>query len=106
MRETLVDMIRAYGVAGAVKSLRNLNLVLRRILPEIVSLDLFADPPRITVPVHYVFGERDALTPASIPDRFAAAIAAPGSTVVRLPDAGHMVHFDRPDVVRSIAERV
>jgi pimeloyl-ACP methyl ester carboxylesterase len=106
MRETLVDMARAYGVAGAVRSLRNLNLVLRRLLPQIVSLDLLASPPRITVPVHYVFGERDAVTPAWVPDRLPGAIGAPGSTVVRVPDAGQMAHFDRPDVVRSIAERL
>src|SRR5262245_42941974 len=91
-----VDMARTYGVAGAAKSLRNLNLLQSRLLPQIVSLDLFANPPRVTVPVHDVFGERDALTPASFSDRLPAAIAAPASTVVRVVDAGHMVHFDRP----------
>jgi pimeloyl-ACP methyl ester carboxylesterase len=106
LREMLVGMIRAYGVGGAARALRNVNLMQSRLLPQIVSLDLFADPPRVTVPVHYVFGERDAVTAASAPDRLPAAIAAPASTVVRVPDAGHMVHFDRPDVVRSIAERI
>jgi len=106
MREMLVAMIRAYGVRGTVRSLRNVNAVLRRLLPQIVSLDLFANPPRVTVPVHYVFGDRDALTPASVPDRLPAAIAAPVSTVIRVPDAGHMAHFDRPDIVRSIAENI
>jgi len=106
LREMLVGMIRAYGVGGAVRALRNVNLMQSRLLPQIVSLDLFADPPRVRAPVHYVFGERDAVTAASAPDRLPAAIAAPASTVVRVPDAGHMVHFDRPDVVRSIAERV
>lgn len=104
MKETLMDLIRAYGISGAVKSLRNVNLVQHRLLPQIVSLDLFANPPRVTVPVHYVFGDRDAVTPASAPDRLPAAIAAPASTVARVAGAGHMVHFDRPDIVRSIAE--
>jgi len=53
--------------------------------------------------VHYMFGEDDALTPESVVKALPAAIAAPGSTVVRLPNAGHMLHFDHPDVVRSIA---
>jgi len=30
-------------------------------------------------------------------------IAGPGCTVRLVPDAGHMVHVDQPDVVRSIA---
>ena len=106
MREMLLDSIRAYGVAGALKSLRNMNLVQSRLLSQVVSLDVFANPPRVSVPVHYVFGERDAVTPASVPDRLPAAIAAPESTVTRIADGGHMVHFDRPDIVRSIAERL
>ena len=105
MRETLIGMVAAYGIGGTMRALRNMNLVLRRLLPEIVSLDLFANPPRITIPVHYVFGEQDALNPPSIADRLPAAIAAPASTAVRVPDAGHMVHFDHPHIVRSIVER-
>src|SRR5262245_59980300 len=104
MRETLSGMIAAYGIVGTMKALRNMNIVLRRLLPEILPLDLFANPPRITIPVHYVFGEQDALNPAAIAERLPAVIAAPETTVVHVPDAGHMVHFDRPDVVRSIAK--
>jgi len=104
LRETLAGMIAAYGSVGTMRALRNMNLVLRRLLPEIVSLDLFANPPRITIPVHYVFGEQDALNPLSIADRPPAEIAAPAGTAVRVPDAGHMVHFDQPHIVRSIVE--
>jgi carboxypeptidase C (cathepsin A) len=34
------------------------------------------------------------------------AIAAPATTVAVVSDAGHMVHFDHPDVVRSIVVNV
>jgi len=102
-RETLFGLIRTYGASGAVRALRNMSLVQARLLPDIVSLDLFANPPRVTIPVHYVFGEEDALTPAAVVKRLPAAIAAPASTVVLLPHAGHMAHFDQPDIVRSIA---
>lgn len=102
LRETFFGMIRTYGIGGAVKALRNMNRVQRKLLPEIASLDLIANPPRVSIPVHYVFGERDVLTPLSAVKQLPAVIAAPASTVVRLPNAGHLVHFDRPDVVRSI----
>lgn len=105
-RETLIALIRAYGVTGAIRALRNIDLKLRRILPEAASLNLFANPPRLKVPVHYLFGELDVVTPDDARERLPAAIAAPASTVVRVPRAGHMVHFDRPDVVRAIAESV
>src|SRR5262249_25024638 len=103
VRELLVNLVRAYGIAGAVRALRNINVVLSRLLSQTGSLDPSADPPRVTVPVHFVFGERDVVTAPSVPDRLPAAIGAPASTVVRVPNAGHMAHFDRPDVIRSIA---
>jgi len=103
LRETLFAMIRTYGIFGAAKALRNMNLIQRKLLPELVSLDLFANPPRLAVPVHYVFGEQDALTPRAIVERLPEAIEAPASTAVLVPNAGHMVHFDQPEIVRSIA---
>jgi pimeloyl-ACP methyl ester carboxylesterase len=104
-REFLAALVRTYGVVGAIRALRNTTVVLRRLLPEIASLNLFALPPRVTVPIHYVFGEQDALTPAFVTKELPAVMAAPGSTVIRLANAGHMLHFDQPDIVRSIAQR-
>jgi pimeloyl-ACP methyl ester carboxylesterase len=105
LRELLVGLVRTYGVVGGVRALRNMNTVQRKLLPEIAALDLFTNPPRVTVPVHYVFGEQDALTTVSVVTELPAAIAARNSTVLRVPDAGHMVHFDQPRIVRSIVER-
>jgi len=61
-----------------------------------------ADPPQLACPVHFVFGEQDALTAAFTTSELPGVIGAPGTTAVRVPDAGHLVHFDRPDIVRSI----
>jgi pimeloyl-ACP methyl ester carboxylesterase len=102
LRETLFSMLRTYGVVGTVKALRNMTLILRTMLRELVPLDLFANPPRLAMSVHYLFGEQDALTPGSVVKDLPAAIAAPASTVRLLPNAGHMVHFDQPDIVRKV----
>jgi pimeloyl-ACP methyl ester carboxylesterase len=102
--ETLAGMITAYGAAGAVRALRNMNILQRRLLADIVALDLLAHPPRVMIPVHYVFGEHDALTTASMATELPAAISAPAGTAVRVSNAGHMVHFDQPDIVRSIVD--
>jgi pimeloyl-ACP methyl ester carboxylesterase len=102
LRETLFAMIRTYGLFGAAKALRNMNLIQSKLLPELVSLDLFPKPPRLAVPVHYVFGEQDALTPSALVKRLPEAIEAPARTAILVPNAGHMVHFDQPEIVRSI----
>jgi pimeloyl-ACP methyl ester carboxylesterase len=104
LRELVVDLVRTYGIVGGVRALRNMNAVQRTLLPEIAALDLLAHPPRVTVPVHYVFGEQDALTRASAATTLPVALTPPNSTVLRVPDAGHMVHFDQPHIVRSVME--
>lgn len=104
LRETLAAMIRTYGVVGTVKALRNMNIIQRRMLADIAPLDLLADPPQLEIPVHFVFGTHDALTAAFMSSELPGRIGAPGTTAIRVPDAGHLVHFDRPDVVRSVTE--
>ncbi|HTE47041.1 MAG TPA: alpha/beta hydrolase [Gemmatimonadaceae bacterium] len=102
LRETLFGMLGTYGVVGTAKAVGNMNAIQNALLPQMVSLDLFADPPRLAVPVHYVFGEQDPLVPAELAKQLPAAIAAPACTVTLVPNAAHMVHFDQPAVVRSV----
>jgi pimeloyl-ACP methyl ester carboxylesterase len=102
LRETLFAMIRTYGLLGTAKALRNMNLIQSRLLPELVSLDLFPKPPQLAVPIHFVFGEQDALTPGALVKRLPEAIEAPAKTAILVPNAGHMVHFDQPEIVRSV----
>jgi pimeloyl-ACP methyl ester carboxylesterase len=104
LRETLVAMIRTYGILGTVRALRNMNIIQRRMLADVSTLDLLTHPPQLGVPVHFVFGEQDALTAAFASSEVPGAIGAAGTTAVRVSDAGHLVHFDRSDVVRSIAK--
>jgi len=54
-----------------------MNRIQRRMLAPLASLDLLANPPKVLVPVHYIFGGRDALNPPAIVDRLPAVIAAP-----------------------------
>ena len=77
-----------YGFVGTAKALRNLNLIQRELVPQLLSLDLFANPPRLAAPVHYVFCEQDPLTPAATVKQLPVAIAAPAKTVILVPDAG------------------
>jgi pimeloyl-ACP methyl ester carboxylesterase len=105
LREMLVAMVRTYGVLGTLTALRNMNLVQRMMLADVATLDLLTHPPQLAVPVHFVFGEQDALTAAFMGSALTGTIGAPGTTAVRVPDAGHLVHFDQPDIVRSITAR-
>ena len=82
-----------------------MNLIQNNILSELASLNLFAKPPSLSRPVHYLFGEDAPLTPPKIAKQLPLAISAPQTTVSLAPNAGHMVHFDQSELVRSIVVR-
>lgn len=102
LRETLYSMIATYGILGTASALRNMNSVQRKLLPQLASFNLFANGPHLTVPIHYVFGQYDPLVPGDIARQLSIGISTPGSTSTSVLDAGHMVHFDQPELVRSV----
>jgi pimeloyl-ACP methyl ester carboxylesterase len=100
----LWSLVRTYGLLGAVTALRNMNAIQRRVLPQLPGVNLFRDWPRPSVPVHYIFGDRDPLIPRSLVEQI-SSLAGESDTVLTVPDAGHSVHFDEPAVVRSVVTR-
>lgn len=51
--------------------------------------------PHIEVPTLLVYGDRDVRAPLAVAEALQAAI--PGSTLVLLPDAGHVCNIEAPD---------
>jgi 3-oxoadipate enol-lactonase len=54
----------------------------------------------VSVPSMVVYGEDDALTPPSLVAQVAAAL--PGSKLVGVPEAGHMIPFEQPAAFEAI----
>ena len=104
LRGLLYSLIRTYGPVGTMIALRNMNAIQRRMLPELADLNLFAEWPRPALPIHYIFGGRDLLVTSSMVQRVSGVITNRDS-LITLPDAGHMAHFDEPGIVRSIIVR-
>lgn len=61
------------------------------------TTDYSARLATITTPTLFVHGERDTGVPAAIARRAAATM--PGARIVVVPDAGHWVQRDRPEIV-------
>jgi pimeloyl-ACP methyl ester carboxylesterase len=105
LRSLFSSLVRTYGWLGAAAALRNMNAIQRTMLPELVPMNLFTDWPRPAIPVHYVFGGNDPLVTEAMVQRL-SALTASSDTVVTLRNAGHLAHFDQPDIVRSIILQV
>lgn len=101
LRGLLFSLIHTYGWFGAAVALRNMNAIQRKMLQELASLNLFANWPRTDMPIHYLFGGDDPLVPKSLVEKV-SVVRTRENTVTVIPNAGHMVHFDEPDTVRTL----
>jgi len=69
--------------------------------PFAMRLNFLPDLPRLTVPTLWVRGDQDTLVGAA--ELSAAATATPGSRLVTVADAGHIVTYDQPDELTRLA---
>jgi pimeloyl-ACP methyl ester carboxylesterase len=93
---TWLSLIRSFG---SVRGLRLRYLIEPRYL-------IAPHVRRVTAPVTYVWGERDAFDSPMRGSELAAAAIRPGHVVV-IPDAGHLPWIDEPDLVaRAILSAV
>ncbi|MDC7787191.1 alpha/beta fold hydrolase [Rhodoplanes sp. TEM] len=88
----VAEMIAATPVTGYVGCARALQ-----------SYDFRADYPGLTVPVHYVVGEKDGLLPSVMAEM---ARVTPGSRFVTVPAAGHLPNLERPDEYQAVLDAI
>ncbi|MGW6928583.1 alpha/beta fold hydrolase [Lentzea sp. NPDC054927] len=59
--------------------------------------------PEVTAPIHLVYGEKDWSRPS---DRQANRQLLPGAEFTQIPDAGHFIALERPDVPAGLLDAV
>ncbi len=64
---------------------------------RVVTDDVQADARQLKLPTLLVYGTNDTFTPPSYGEIFKNCI--PSSKLLMVPEAGHFVHIDQPDVV-------
>lgn len=69
--------------------------------PFAMRVNLLPELPKLTVPTLWVRGGRDRLVGDA--EISAAAAATPNSRLVTIPDAGHIVTYDKPDEFGRLA---
>ncbi|WP_439599249.1 alpha/beta fold hydrolase [Falsiroseomonas sp.] len=73
--------------------------VYRATLRCLTTFDRRAEMARIAVPTVLIAGERDQAAPLKTMQRMAAAI--PGARIIVIPDAGHLIHLEKPAEFRA-----
>jgi 3-oxoadipate enol-lactonase len=65
----------------------------------LADLDLRSALSRITAPVLLIAGDRDGVTPPATEEELATALS--DATRIEVPDCGHILPWERPDVLRE-----
>lgn len=78
-------------------SLLNANKVNRQIIFQLLDFDLRSYSKQYQVPVHYIAGEQDITTPASITQKYFEEIEAPQKSCVIMAGAGHNMMYEKPE---------
>ena len=73
----------------------------RHFTPSIPTMDLRPGLAAVRCPVLVLVGEQDPLVPPNNAEEAAAAIPAGLVTLHRVPDAGHQLLWDAPDLIES-----
>lgn len=63
---------------------------------ELLSFNLLNFPSRYEVPVHYILGDADTITPTSLAKAYYDTISAPDKTITVIPGAGHNPMYEKP----------
>ena len=69
----------------------------RPLVLQILSFCLTDTLPQYKVPVHYILGERDTITPTSLGKAYFDTLDAPDKTITIIPGAGHHPMLERPN---------
>lgn len=63
---------------------------------QMLSFDLACYPTQYRLPVHYILGEADTITPTSLGKAYYDTIEAPRKTMEVIPGAGHNPMYEKP----------
>lgn len=63
---------------------------------QLLSFDLRNYPSSYEVPIHYILGETDTITPTSLAKAYYDGIHAPIKTISIVPQAGHNTMYEKP----------
>lgn len=73
---------------------------------KLITFNLYDSAPQYKVPVHYILGDLDTITPTSISKAYFNTIEAPHKTITIVPKAGHNPMYEQPKEFTSALRAV
>ncbi|HUJ27951.1 MAG TPA: alpha/beta hydrolase [Myxococcales bacterium] len=93
---------REYTMADRLNYFRGIVLSGKALGPEIMRLDLFAQAPRLAVPVWFCLGRHDREVPSELAARYFDALQAPSKQLVWFEQSAHMINSEERDKFNAL----
>lgn len=69
----------------------------RSLLYRIFKFDIYKYSPQYQMPVYYILGEHDTVTPVELSSEYFKTIEAPIKSLTLIPEAGHNPMYEQPE---------
>lgn len=102
--EMLLSVLKApeYSLRDKVHLFLGLKETFPLVYPQLAGVDLEAQVPRLEVPVWFLLGREDYVTPSEIAARYFEKLEAPSKTLLWFEHSGHSPPFEEPDRFNAI----
>jgi pimeloyl-ACP methyl ester carboxylesterase len=96
---TISNMIssKAYRLNDIPKTIKGIEFCQNALLPEFNTLNLFYRIERVEVPVHFVHGKQDAISPYQTAIKYYEYLQAHKKTFTGFDHSAHMPHYEEPE---------
>lgn len=99
---SLTDARWMFGIASSPEKLYALN---GKLIDHLLGSSIYDFGTRYQMPVLFITGEHDWVTPRSLVEQYCGAVTAPSKKLAVIPGCGHTPQADRPaDVVKAIRD--
>jgi len=86
-----------YGISGLIKTIRGMAFCQNALLPEMNHLNLFQLVSKVSLPVHFIQGNLDAVAPASKGKEFYEHLKSPGKSFSLFEHSAHTPQYEEPE---------
>ncbi|MCZ2258119.1 alpha/beta fold hydrolase [Sporosarcina sp. G11-34] len=88
---------KEYSPMDVVKWLKGINYSGKRMQKEMLTVNFIEQIKKVKIPVYFLAGRLDYITPSSLVEEYYALIESPYKEMIYFENAAHNVHFEETD---------
>jgi pimeloyl-ACP methyl ester carboxylesterase len=86
-----------YGLGGLIKTMKGMEFCQNALIPEMNGLNLFQNVTKLSVPVHFIQGNLDAIAPVEKGKEYYEQLQAPDKSFTLFEKSAHMPQYEEPE---------